>query len=113
MKSDRLKAADGIGIVMGKPSGITEVDVDAVGDAWLSAATERFGETCPIIIATASAKAKLWYQHNGEGRHIRRTATPIDILGTGFTIAPPSWRDDLGADYRFIRGGLDDLSGFR
>lgn len=108
-RNTRLGQSDGLGIVMGKPSGITEVDVDAVGDAWLSAAVERFGDT-PIIIRTASGKAKLWYRHNGEGRHIRPfTGQPIDVLGAGYTIAPPSWRDDLGASYRFIRGGLEDL----
>jgi hypothetical protein len=108
-RNTRLGQSNGLGIVMGKPSGITEVDVDAVGDAWLSAAVERFGDT-PIIIRTASGKAKLWYRHNGEGRHIRPfTGQPIDVLGAGYTIAPPSWRDDLGASYRFIRGGLEDL----
>lgn len=75
----------------------------------MSAAIERFGDT-PIIIRTASGKAKLWYRHNGEGRHVRPfNGLPIDILGGGFTIGPPSWRDDLGASYAFVAGGLDDL----
>lgn len=105
----RLGDCDGLGIVMGKPSGITEIDVDAVGDAWVSAAIERFGDT-PIVIRTASGKAKLWYRHNGEGRQIRPIAgQPIDVLGGGFTIAPPSWREDLSASYAFATGGLDDL----
>ena len=38
----RLAAVDGIGIVMGAPSRITEIDVDAEGDAWLASAVERF-----------------------------------------------------------------------
>lgn len=106
---DKLGAADGLGIVMGKPSGVTEVDVDGVGEAWLAAAVERFGET-PIVIRTASGKAKLWYRHSGERRHIRPfTGQPIDVLGNGFTIAPPSWREDLGASYGFRKGGLDAL----
>lgn len=105
----RLAAADGIGLLMGKPSGITEVDVDAAGRAWTAAALERFGET-PVVIETASGKSKLWYRHNGEGRHIRPfDGLPVDILGDGLTIAPPSWRDDLGASYRFTRGSLADL----
>ncbi|MDO5613634.1 MAG: bifunctional DNA primase/polymerase [Paracoccus sp. (in: a-proteobacteria)] len=104
-----LADADGIGLLMGKPSGITEIDVDAVGDSWISAAIERFGET-PVIIRTASGKGKLWYRHNGERRQIRPfKGEPIDILGGGFTVAPPSYRLDLGASYRFITGGLDDL----
>lgn len=106
-----LANADGIGIVMGAPSGLVEVDVDAVGDAWVSAAIERFGPT-PIIIKTASGKAKLWYRHNGEGRHIRPLdGLPIDVLGGGFTIAPPSWRDDIGQRYSFVSGDLSSLQG--
>lgn len=104
-----LAKASGLGIVMGKPSRLVEVDVDAVSDAWLAIAVERYGET-PVTIRTASGKSKLWYRHNGEGRHIRPIKRhPIDILGAGFTIAPPSRREDLGAAYRFLSGGLDDL----
>ncbi|MFC3118187.1 bifunctional DNA primase/polymerase [Jhaorihella thermophila] len=106
---DNLGAVDGLGIVMGKSSGLTEIDVDAVGDAWLALAVKRFGET-PITIRTASGKAKLWYRHNGEGRRIRPfDDLPIDVLGGGFTIAPPSWREDLAAAYIYRTGGLDSL----
>lgn len=107
--SPRLGDADGLGILMGAPSGITEIDVDGVGEAWLAAAVERFGET-PITIRTASGKHKLWYRHSGEGRRIRPFPdAPVDVLGSGFTIAPPSWREDLGAAYAFRTGGLDAL----
>jgi hypothetical protein len=109
-RSPKLASADGLGIVMGRPSGIVEVDVDAVGDAWLAMAVERYGET-PITIRTASGKAKLWYRHNGEGRSVRPFSDmPVDILGDGFTIAPPSRRDDLGASYAFRTGCLDDVA---
>ena len=107
--SEKLGSANGLGIVMGKESGITEVDVDDVGHAYVARAIEQFGET-PILIHTATGKAKLWYRHNGEARRIRPIAgQPIDILGSGYTIAPPSWREDLEANYRFVRGGLEDL----
>ncbi|ETX13271.1 hypothetical protein OCH239_12590 [Roseivivax halodurans JCM 10272] len=109
-RSPKFASADGLGIVMGKPSGIVEVDVDAVGDAWLAMAVERYGET-PITIRTASGKSKLWYRHNGEGRSVRPFSDmPVDILGDGFTIAPPSRRDDLGASYTFRTGCLDDVA---
>jgi len=105
----KLADADGIGVLMGAPSGITEVDVDAAGDSWLAAAIERFGET-PIQIRTASGKSKLWYRHSGEGRHIRPIpGLDIDVLGGGFTIAPPSVRADLGAAYGFLTGQLADI----
>ena len=107
---DQLGNSDGLGVLMGRPSGITEIDVDAVGEAWISAAVERFGET-PIIIRTASGKGKLWYRHNGEGRSIRPLpGQPIDVLGRGFTIAPPSRREDLGAAYTFISGSVADVA---
>ncbi|MCV2871589.1 bifunctional DNA primase/polymerase [Defluviimonas sp. WL0050] len=106
---EKLGAADGLGIVMGKPSRITEIDIDGVGEAWLALAVARFGET-PITIRTASGKAKLWFRHDGERRHIRPfSGQPIDILGDGFTIAPPSWREDLGAAYAFLTGGICDV----
>lgn len=101
--------AEGLGIICGARSGITEVDIDLEGDAPLAAAIERFGET-PIVIRTASGKSKLWYRHQGEGRLICVPGgLPIDVLGAGFTIAPPSYRPDLGAAYEFIAGGLADL----
>ncbi len=105
----KLGDADGVGLLMGAPSGLTEIDVDGVGDAWLALALEQFGET-PIKIRTASGKAKLWYRHNGEGRHIRPfNGQPIDVLGSGFSIAPPSRREDLSSAYRFLSGSLDDV----
>ncbi|SFB82544.1 bifunctional DNA primase/polymerase [Tropicimonas isoalkanivorans] len=103
----RFAGAEGIGIRMG---GIVEVDVDAAGDAWLQSAVERFGDT-PVRIRTASGKGKLWYRGNGEGRRIRPfRGLPIDVLGGGFTIAPPSWREDLGAAYRFLSGSVANLN---
>ncbi|MEM9059017.1 MAG: bifunctional DNA primase/polymerase [Pseudomonadota bacterium] len=113
---DRFGYADGLGICVGQSTGIVEVDVDLAGDAVLAAAMERFGDT-PISLRTASGKSKLWYRHNGEGRHIRVPGNlPIDVLGEGFTIAPPSRRADLGTSYRFLTGGLDligELPGIR
>jgi hypothetical protein len=106
--NERLGAEEGLGLLMGDRSRITEIDVDAVGEGWLGIAVEQFGET-PIVIRTASGKAKLWYRYNGEGRHIRPfEAQPIDVLGKGFTIAPPSWREDLSASYRFETGSIAD-----
>ena len=105
--ADRFADADGLGVVMGARSRITEVDVDIAGDAALAFAMERFGDS-PGTIRTASGKSKIWYRHAGESRRVR-PVPDIDVLGGGFTIAPPSWRNDLGAAYRFLTGGLDDL----
>ncbi|WMS43442.1 bifunctional DNA primase/polymerase [Acuticoccus sp. MNP-M23] len=106
--AEKFPHADGLGVVMGEASGLTEIDVDIVGDAALGAALERFGES-PITIRTASGKSKIWYRHNGERRLIRPVVN-VDVLGSGFTVAPPSWRDDLGAGYRFLTGSLADVA---
>ena len=66
----RFGDADGLGVVMGDRTRIVEIDVDIAGDAMLSAALQRFGDT-PVTIRTASGKSKLWYRHSGEGRQIR------------------------------------------
>lgn len=101
--------ADGLGLCMGERSRLVEVDVDAAGPACLAEAIERFGET-PVVIRTPSDKHKLWYRHNGERRRIRPiSGLPIDVLGAGFTVAPPSYRPDLARSYGFLKGSLADL----
>lgn len=106
----RLGDADGLGLLLGEATGVTEIDVDSNCSAWLERAVEMFGET-PIKIRTANDHWKLWYRHNREKRYIRPSRSmPIDILGSGFTIVPPSWREDRGSAYEFISGTLDDIA---
>ena len=107
---DKFGDADGLGLCMGERSRLVEVDVDMAGEAALAEAVERFGET-PAIICTPSGKWKMWYRHDGEGRRIRPIkGLSVDILGSGgFTIAPPSYRPDLGRSYGFVRGSVADL----
>jgi len=62
----KLGDADGVGLLMSAPSGLTEIDFEGDGDAWLKPALEQFGETS-VKIRTATGKAKLWYRDNGEG----------------------------------------------
>ncbi len=62
----------------------------------------------PIIWRTGSGNYAMPYRHNGEARRIRAVpGLPIDILGGGFAVAPPS----LGAKarYEFLQGELADL----
>ena len=57
---------------------------------------------------TGSGNFHAWYRHDGEARLIRPDPDkPIDILGSGFVVAPPS--QGAGWDYSFIEGGLDDV----
>ncbi len=106
---EKFGDADGLGLCMGARSRIVEVDIDMAGDAALGAALVRFGDT-PVTIRTASGKSKAWYRHCGEKRCTRPCdGLAIDVLGAGYTIAPPSYRPDLGRAYEFLTGSLDDL----
>jgi hypothetical protein len=74
----------------------------------LADALNRHGSS-PLIVRTASGKWHGYYRHNGERRQIRPVRdVPIDILGGGYAVAPPS-RFTKG-EYEFIQGTLDDLA---
>ena len=92
-------------------SGITELDIDSRDERVLADALNRHGTT-PIIIKTASGKYKAWYSHNNEkratGSHRPWPDLPIDLLGGGFTVGPPSFNADY-RQYQFIAGNLDDI----
>ena len=62
----------------------------------------------PFVVRSGSGKFQAWYRHAGESRRIRPNPNePIDILGGGRVIAPPS-RGAKGT-YQIIQGTLDDL----
>lgn len=89
-------------------NGITVLDVDAPDEGLLAEAMEEFGES-PLVIQSGSGNYQAWYRNSGEGRHIRPDPTrPIDILGDGFVVAPPS-KSSSGA-YSIICGTLDELA---
>jgi hypothetical protein len=94
------------GYVAGPRSGITAVDVDSKDPELLVDVRKRFGET-PVEIET-SRGWHLLYRYNGERRMIKPDpAVPIDIIGSGLLIAPPS---RIGkSEYKLARGTLDDL----
>ena len=73
-----------------KPSSITVVDVDTPDERVLADALARHGET-PFIVRSGSGHFQAWYRRQNEGRRVRPDrAAPIDILGDGFVVAPPS-----------------------
>jgi hypothetical protein len=99
--------APAIGFMCGKRSGVTVLDVDTKDERVLADAVDRHGKT-PVIARSGSGHFQAWYRHTGERRLIRpRRDVPIDILGGGFVVAPPS-RIAKGS-YQFIQGSLDDL----
>jgi hypothetical protein len=90
-----------------KPNRITVLDVDAPDERLLSDALSEFGPT-PFIVRSGSGNWQAWYRHSGETRNVRPDPDrPIDILGGGFVVAPPS-RTTKG-NYSLIEGSLDDL----
>lgn len=103
----KFQADDAFGFAC-RRNGITVLDVDAPDERLLAEAMEEFGES-PLVIQSASGNYQAWYRNSGEGRRIRPDPTrPIDILGHGFVVAPPS-KSSRGA-YSIICGTLDELA---
>lgn len=106
--AEKFGGADGLGFACGKRSGITVVDVDSPDERLLADVLDEFGPT-PFLVRSGSGNHQAWYRHNGEGRRIRPDKSlPIDILGGGYVVAPPS----LGSKgaYSIIQGALEDLA---
>ena len=97
------------GFYAGEGSRITVLDVNVPDERVLRDALDRHGPT-PFIVRTASGKFHGLYRHNGEKRCSRPwkgQGLPIDLLGKGLAIAPPSITKN--GDYRIVNGTLDDL----
>lgn len=98
-------AASGLAL---KPAKLVIVDVDTPDERILNDALDRHGQT-PFVVRSGGGNFQAWYRSQGEGRSIRPDPDlPIDILGVGFVVAPPS----MGARgrYRIIQGTLADLA---
>ena len=88
-------------------SGITVLDVDAPDERLLADALSEYGPS-PFIVRSGSGNWQAWYRHDGETRRVRPDPSrPIDILGDGFVVAPPS--EASAGSYNIIAGSLDDL----
>ena len=108
--AERHSTADQFGFCVER-AGITVVDVDSPKDTELVDAIGKFGAT-DIIVRSGSGHHQLWYRSNGEGRQIRPDPSrPIDVLGTGYVVAPPS--AGKNSRYRFVTGDLSDLRNLR
>lgn len=103
----RFGDAEAFGFALGRRSGLTILDIDTPDERVLADALDRHGST-PIVVRSASGNWQAWYRHDGERRLIRPDPErPIDILGGGFVVAPPS-RVTKG-EYGFVQGGLEDF----
>jgi hypothetical protein len=98
-------AGANLGFMCGALNGLTVIDIDSPADAELQHALRKYGDT-GAIVQTPSGGRHLYYRHDGEGRQIRPDEShPIDELGGGLCIAPPSSRP-AGGGYAWLRGGL-------
>jgi hypothetical protein len=89
-----------------RPAGITILDIDSPDENILRDALDEFGQTS-IIVRSASGGFHVWYKNSGEPRLIRPfPGRPIDLLGDGFIVAPPS--KVKKGDYELISGSLAD-----
>jgi hypothetical protein len=106
-KLAQTRDADAFGFCPGSRSRLTILDVDTSNERVLADAVAQYGST-PIIVRSGSGNYQAWYRWDGEKRRIRPDPDkPIDILGSGFVVAPPS--RGIKSNYEFIEGGLDDL----
>lgn len=102
----KFDAADAFGFAC-RRNRLTILDVDTNDERVLADAIAENGPT-PIIVRSGSGNWQAWYRHNGEKRRVRPDpAKPIDILGDGFVVAPPS--QGSRAPYEFVQGGLEDV----
>ena len=105
--AERFQQADAFGFQLGPRSQITALDVNSQDETILADALNDHGDT-PFIVRTGGGY-HAYYSYGGERRHIRPYHNkPIDILGGGFVVAPPSI-SEKGA-YQIIAGTLDDLA---
>lgn len=105
--ASKFPDAPAIGFMCGRRNKIAVLDVDCKDERVLADALDRHGRT-KVIARSGSGNFQAWYKHNNERRQIRPWPDrPIDILGSGFVVAPPS----RGANgrYQFISGSLDDV----
>jgi hypothetical protein len=95
------------GFMVGDRTRLTILDVDAPDEGVLAQALNRHGHS-PLIVRTARGKFHAYYRHNREHRLIRPWPDrPIDLLGAGFIVAPPSTTEE--GSYQIIEGSLNEL----
>jgi Primase C terminal 1 (PriCT-1) len=107
-KKEKFADADALGFTAGARNRITVLDVDIPDRSVLDAAIARHGEP-RLIVKTASGKFHAYYRYGRERRSIRAWGKdqPIDLLGGGLIMAPPSLFE--GGQYQIIHGTLDDI----
>jgi hypothetical protein len=103
----KFPANDAFGFAAGGRSCITVLDIDTTDERVRDDAFARYGEP-RVVVRTVSGHWHGWYRYAGEPRRVRPwRGKPIDILGKGCVVAPPS--QSARSRYAFVQGSLDDL----
>jgi hypothetical protein len=98
-------AGANLGFLCGALNRLTVIDIDSPANSELQHALTKYGDT-GAIVQTPSGGRHLYFKHDGEGRQIRPDEShPIDELGGGLCIAPPSSKP-TGGGYAWLRGDL-------
>jgi hypothetical protein len=104
--AQRFRQTNALGFQVGPRSQITVLDVDTHDESILADALNEHGET-PFIVRTGGGY-HAYYRYCGEHRRVRPYANkPIDVLGGGYVVAPPSI--SAKGHYEIIAGSLEDL----
>ena len=102
----RFTEANALGFQVGPRSQITVLDVDTRNEGVLADALSEHGES-PFVVRTGGGY-HAYYRYSGERRRVRPYANkPIDVLGGGYVVAPPSV--SAKGRYEIIAGNLEDL----
>jgi Bifunctional DNA primase/polymerase, N-terminal/Primase C terminal 1 (PriCT-1) len=104
--AQRFRQTNAIGFQVGPRSQITVLDIDTDNECILADALGEHGET-PFVVRTGGGY-HAYYRYSGEHRRVRPYENkPIDVLGGGYVVAPPSL--SAKGQYEIIAGTLDDL----
>ena len=105
--AEKFPFIDALGFPLGPRSGITVMDVDTKDASLLNDFQSRYGAS-PFIVETGGGY-HAYYKYGGERRHVRPWGAhiPVDILGGGYAVAPPSVA--AKGHYKILHGTLEDL----
>jgi hypothetical protein len=105
----KFATATTFGFQCGRRNGVTVVDMDSTDESIVTEGERLFGRS-PILWRTGGNKFAMAFRYNGESRRIRAfgdDGPPIDLLGGGFAVAPPS--AGVKQSYTFLRGSVADF----
>jgi len=107
--AQKFGSATTFGFMAGARNRVTVIDMDSTEESIVAEGERLFGVS-PMLWRTGGGKFAMPFRHHGERRRVRvfgDNGPPIDLLGGGFVVAPPSI--GTARRYEFIRGSLADF----